>query len=437
MFIYVTKKKISAMGQNNINIALEHAKNYLLQQQNTNGSWTYENAVNIQGPEHLHRPLFLTSMALNTLLLIAPRNTAAISRAIHYVSEQKIDENDHVDLLASQLWGIKAGNTRRLEEKKEELLNLILKRRSPEGIWREFSGASNLTLYGVMLGIRDLVEDSIYAPLRAWLLTHKAQDGIGWGLHENFESTQVSFSTNAMLTLLYAGEDPLNKDIQQAKEFLLSSHLTSEGGWPSSALTIPKESTTYGTALTIITLLHTHEDLQDERVKKGISWLLETQLPNGSWPLRRDGQGGEYYTTYYAVKALRYYQYLQEQLTKHEVRVLLKHVEHPCYLARYLFRMHDLEMLAHYRNSFGFDLLERSLATTEAATQRRKTILDILSSHSALDCAQVLDALKEFNTYKHLNKRSHLAQIKNDLDALVKLGLVHEHRRRYFLVRKI
>ena len=315
-YLYSYAKLISVMVKNDISKALEQAKQYLLTKQNTDGSWTYEDALEIQGPEHLHRPLFLTSMALNTLLLIAPKKTESISKAIHFVQNQELDPKDHVDLVASQLWGIKASNTTLADKKKSELLSMILKRRSKEGIWREFSGASNLTLYGVMLGIRNLVCEEEYSQIRKWLLTHKAKDGIGWGFDENYETTQVSFSTNAMLTLLYAGEDPLCKDIQQAKEFLLTNHLGKDEGWPSSALTIPKESTTYGTALSVITLLHTHEDLYDKRIVSGVKWLLETQLPDGSWPLRRDGQGGEFYTTYYSIKALRYYNYIQEELEK-------------------------------------------------------------------------------------------------------------------------
>src|SRR3989338_6813820 len=83
------------------------------------------------------------------------------------------------------------------------------------------------------------------------------------------------------------------------------------------------------------------------------------------------------------------------------------------------------------------DLLDKILATTSSAVKRRKTILNILENEGEKDTADIIDALKRLDGYKVLHKRSHLAQIKNDMDALVNLGFVEEKNRKYFLVKKI
>ena len=82
-------------------------------------------------------------------------------------------------------------------------------------------------------------------------------------------------------------------------------------------------------------------------------------------------------------------------------------------------------------------ILDKILATTSQAVKRRKIILNILENDGEKDTANIIDELKKIEGYKGLHKKSHLAQIKNDMDALVNLELVEEHGRRYFLVKKI
>ncbi|MEM4247670.1 MAG: hypothetical protein QXH80_00180, partial [Candidatus Nanoarchaeia archaeon] len=67
----------------------------------------------------------------------------------------------------------------------------------------------------------------------------------------------------------------------------------------------------------------------------------------------------------------------------------------------------------------------RILGITDKAVERRKEILKILSEQGEKDCAEIIDALKEMPRYQSLNKRSHLTQIKADIDFLRSLNAIY------------
>ena len=78
------------------------------------------------------------------------------------------------------------------------------------------------------------------------------------------------------------------------------------------------------------------------------------------------------------------------------------------------------------------------LGTTAPAIKRRKEILKILAAEGEKDTAELIDSLKIIKGYEKLNKRYHLAQIKNDMVHLEALKLVNvNERRRYFVVRNV
>src|SRR3989338_5174510 len=79
------------------------------------------------------------------------------------------------------------------------------------------------------------------------------------------------------------------------------------------------------------------------------------------------------------------------------------------------------------------DLLDKILATTSSAVKRRKVILEILENEGEKDTADIIDALKRLEGYKGLDKKTHLTEIKNDMDAILNLGFEEEHNRKYFL----
>ena len=69
-----------------------------------------------------------------------------------------------------------------------------------------------------------------------------------------------------------------------------------------------------------------------------------------------------------------------------------------------------------------------------SAVDRRIKIINILSKEGEMGVAEVIDALREFDEYKNLNKKSHMTQIKLDLEYLREANLVGAHDYNYFLV---
>ena len=81
-------------------------------------------------------------------------------------------------------------------------------------------------------------------------------------------------------------------------------------------------------------------------------------------------------------------------------------------------------------------LNSRLLGSTKSAIDRRKEILRILDENGPKDIAQIIDFLREKPAYKNLNKKSHMTQIKNDVEYLRALNLIAEFEREYYLVNQ-
>ncbi|MBS3152898.1 terpene cyclase/mutase family protein [Candidatus Woesearchaeota archaeon] len=311
----------------------------------------------------------------------------------------------------------------------------ILNKQSKEGYWPGFPKTSNLTNFIVIDSIKKYECKEALEKIKEWTLNHKAKDGIGWGLNDDDKDSQVSFTVNALLTLLPCKESAKSKDIEKAIEFLESKQIK-DGGWPSSNLTYPAESTTYATSLVCLILLRT-KDINSKNLEASIKFLINSQLPDGSWPLKKGEEKGVHFATCFVIKTLRYYQYLKEKLKEQDVYNLLKNIENKELIINYLINEFESSIRKGFLIIKPEEILDKILATTSSAVKRRKIVLEILENEGEKDTADIIDALKRLEGYKGLHKKSHLAQIKNDMDALLNLGFVEEHNRKYFLVKKI
>ena len=179
------------------------------------------------------------------------------------------------------------------------------------------------------------------------------------------------------------------------------------------------------------------ENPLNEQINKGIQFLLDIQLSDGGWPLKK-GDASQNYTTCYAIKVLVQYLYILTEFEKPDIKELIEltNVSTPA-ITRYLFHKLRTELKENYQTAYKNVLVERAIATTENAADRRFHILSILDQKGALDTAQIIDELKANPEFRHLHKRSHLAQIKNDMSSMEKLGLIEENHRKYYLVVKI
>ncbi len=422
-----------------INKILKKTKNFLIKRQNKDGSWTRKAEIEHKGPVYYLQPVVLTAQAIRTLFLIDQKESSrAIDKAINYCFKTQIIENEPVDILAYHLMALSYSNTPLFIQKQNQLVDLILSKQCQQGYWPSFPHTSNLVNFNTVLGIKDYTQRINFEKLRLWLKSTKAKDNIGWSLNETYKESEISFTSNVVLTLIYSGEDPSQPYLQVARTFL-EKHQLDDGGWPSSRLTIANESTIYGTAITLLALMFLCDDPFNEKIEKGINFLVKHQLKDGSWSLEKKGKTGQYYTTYYAVKALKYYQMLRQELKNEFFERLKNNLSYPQLLSIMIVEDFEQKTKNKYHDSIFTNIINaKLLGTTTSAIKRRKEILKILASEGEKDTAELIDSLKIIKEYEHLNKRYHLAQIKNDMTHLEALKLVNvDGRRRYFIVRNV
>ncbi len=416
-----------------IKTALQKAESYLIEQQNKEGYWSAAPEAELKGPEHLRKPISITPQIIDGLIHLETKNVSAVNKAIFYCYNEKVEDTDEIDLLAYQLKALSYSNAAFIEKKANTILNIILKRQHKEGYWPSFPKTSNLTNFIVAEGLSDYKSEESLNKLKEWLKENKSKDMAGWGLNNESEKAQVSFTANAILTLLLCKEDFSDKEVIK----FIEKKQMKDGGWPSSDFTYQQDSTTYATALVCLILLKTNPETNNAMLKAGIKYLLESQLEDGSWPLKKEFGPGEYFTTVYAMKTLKYYAYIKSRLEDKHIRDLLKTAQNKQIVNDYLLAEYEKQVRNRFLDiNYGM-IMDKILATTTSAVKRRKLILSIMEKEGSKDTAAIIDALKNLEGYRGLHKRSHLAQIKNDMDALVNLNFIEENGRNYFLVRKI
>ncbi|MBT7902425.1 terpene cyclase/mutase family protein [Candidatus Woesearchaeota archaeon] len=414
--------------------ALSNAQNHILNEQSENGSWNLKQGSKINGPEFYFSPIIVTALAIKSLVLLKIRTPEQINKGIYFLYSQKLDNTTLVDLFAYQLAGLQYSNCPIIEKKKNKILNIILNKQDSKGFWPSFPKTSNLTNFCVVSTLKKFICDGALTKMKQWLLKNKAKDNIGWGFNENSTQSQVSFTAGAIRVLLYCGEKHSSNEIIIAKKFILENQLPC-GGWHSSDLTHSDSATSYGTASTLVALMLCMNNPINEKIEKGIKCLLNMQNKDGGWPLTH-GEESQMYTTFYAIQALTYFVYLQDELKKKELKNILETDLCPEF-THYLLARFSEDLKTRYKNSYKNLLVEKSIATTKQAAKRRFQILKILEEKGALDTAEIIDELKQDAEYRHLHKRSHIAQIKNDVVAMMNLGLIYEERRKYYAVIKI
>ncbi len=422
-----------------INKILKKTKNFLIKRQNKEGSWTRKREIDHKGPQYYLQPVVLTAQAIRTLFLVGNKeNSKVIDKAINFCFKTQIIENEPVDILAYHLMALSYSNTPLFIQKQKQLVNLIFSKQCQKGYWPSFPHTSNLVNFNTVLGIKDYACKINFQKLRQWLKSTKAKDNVGWSLDETYKESEISFTSNVVLTLIYAGEDPSQPFLQVARTYLEKQQLE-DGGWPSSRLTIANESTIYGTAITLLALMFLCDDPFNEKIEKGINFLVKHQLKEGSWSLKKNGKQGQYYTTYYAAKALKYYQILKKELKNEFYQRLRENLSYPQLLTIMIVEDFEQKTKNKYLDSIYTNLINaKLLGTTAPAIKRRKEILKILAAEGEKDTAELIDSLKIIKGYEKLNKRYHLAQIKNDMVHLEALKLVNvNERRRYFVVRNV
>jgi len=416
-----------------VSAALEKAASFLEKNQQPDGSWSIVGPFGHKEPPYYQKPIVLTPEAILTLILSKNRRyLPLVSKAINFCLKEEVTDQDHIDLWAWKAIALALSNTETCKKEHPKIIQFLEKHQAQEGYWPCFPSTYNLTNYSVILALHRIGRESALKKAKSWLLKNKAADGIGWGFNHESKESEVSFTGNVTFALLLAGQDPLSGDLQKVKDFLLSKQLA-DGGWPSSKATIADKSTVYSTAFVVTCLSILSENTSAKQIEKGLKFLLDAQNPDGGWPLTKK-EKSEFYTTYYASYALALYKYLKENLDSPKFSYLKEKLPVQ-QLAQFLLLKFEEELTNWVRTATNEALADSNLiGSTFDAVMRRKDILRTLSKTIELTPAEIIDELKKDKKYEHLNKRSHITLIKNDLDYLRSLKLVFEQNNRYFIV---
>jgi squalene-hopene/tetraprenyl-beta-curcumene cyclase len=136
-----------------------------------------------------------------------------------------------------------------------------------------------------------------------WLLDHQEADGSWWGRW----GVNHLYGTGAVVpALVAAGMDPADPAIRRAVAWL-ESHQNDDGGWGEDARSYDDPawvgrgtSTASQTAWALLALNAAGE--RGEAVARGMSWLAETQRPDGGWDepeYTGTGFPSDYYINYH------------------------------------------------------------------------------------------------------------------------------------------
>jgi prenyltransferase beta subunit len=413
--------------------ALEKGREFLLGKQNSDGSWS-------EGREHgeppQYRKAIVTSCnALEGIGLVLESNCIAPhSKGVNYVLNGQLTAEDAIDLWAMKLLGLRFVKTDLVVKEKEKILKFLLSKQNPKGFWPSFPSTYNLTNYVVVRSIHNNISAAKNLQrIRSWLKKTKAKDGEGWGFNDQSEESEPSYTCNVVQALILAGENPLSKELQDARKFLERKQFP-DGGWPSSKTTVADKPTIYGTAIAALSMLFLSDDINSKPIKNGIRFLLETQRPDGGWPMLKTNDESHIYITTYAMQALSFYQYLAEKINSPLVQALKQKLSNQ-EIVRILWDEYEMQLGENVQNAIFRSILRSNiLGSTAEAVRRREEILKILSAQGELGVAGIIDELKKDKRYANLNKRAHMTLVKNDADYLRSINLVFEQNNKYFTV---
>jgi hypothetical protein len=416
-----------------IDLALGKSSGHIVSSQKPNGSWADHHTHG--EPPQMKKPI--TSLANEVVALshvMRPEFAPCFAKALNSALNFETFPEDPLELWAFKMEALQFANTNYANKEKERIANFIKKQQKKDGSWPTFPKNFYLTNHRVVTSISTYPQFyNAFNKVRKWFLKNKAKDNFGWGFTSDSEKSEASHTANTILSLLFVGEDPQQKDMQMAKKFLESRQFP-DGGWASSRLTVHDKPTIYSTGATTLALLLLSDDLNSKSVLKGIKFLLDNQLENGGWPLVKGEKESELYSGKYAIETLAFYKFLVERLNSYDMLMLAKKLS-PQEINRLLWFEFKKAAIERVKDAFLQSVLNSEfLGATSDAISRRKDILKILSASGQKDIAGIIDSLKENEAYAELNKRSHMTLVKNDMDHLRSVSLVFESEGKYFVV---
>lgn len=383
---------------------LLRACNFLIKDQNDDGSWRMRQEDLKAPPPPYNRSLILTSQALQSLIFnVKPKYVESIKKALNFCMNKKLNHESSIDLLAWKLSALNFSNISRSERIKGKIIEILEEKQEDRGSWPYYPHTFTLTNYSVCEAISKDFSEKVIDKTIAWFNNSKKEKG--WSKDGKTNNIEPSFTANAVISLVKLGEKP-------SKEVLkyLESSQKENGGWEVLSDSDKWENvTSYSTALCTLALILMKGDRN--KIEKGINFLLKCQDKEGKILRAPNEKETYHYLFYYVIKTLAFYLDSKNNLG----------------LNKFYEEKKRGFLFSCYKNI----LKSRALGVTQKARRRRIDVLKALEEGNK-EVAEIIDFLKYEKGYAHLNKKSHITQVKSDAEYLRSIKVIGKEGNKYF-----
>ncbi len=401
--------------------SLEKSSKALLSYQNQDGSWNEIPGKKFPIKNHQYfKPIILTSEALSSLVFaLKPEYINAIQKAINFCLNFKVEENDMIDFLSWKFNALNYSDSKVVKKQQEKILKKILLRRK-NGFWASFPEPNILSNYSIINAVCD--EKINFTKTKKWIYNNRGKDG-GWGYKPKAQKSFPGFTAEALISLLRIGDSPNSKAIQEFRKYLEKTQ-AKDGGWPHFTR---KYSSISSTSIVAFSLMLVSENPFNKRVEDAVKFILKSQLKDGFFEDRY------IYFSYYAHLLFSFYVYLKKKFSEPQTEILRQSIKDSKELTYYFFRKFNDYLKENLEKVYmKASLNSKALGLTSKAIERRKKIIKILNDDGEKTVAEIMDSLKKYQKYKHLNKKSHFTQIKSDVEFLRHMNLISMSRIKYY-----
>ena len=254
------------------NLQIENGLNYLLATQNPDGSW---NGL-------VNKGMLPTTVAvIETLSALGQSNSPNYTNAVSWMQAQQNQDMTSSDYLSERIHAL--GFSGADDEMLLAYVDVFT------GAWGG-DDSPDVDILDTLLALQALKkinypDQNIISSALFYLTSNQNQDG-GWGLKQGMDS-EVYYTALVLSTLQqFSLTTTLATAINKATSYLIA-HQNPDGGFGSgggSGQGIGTGSTVYETALAIIALINGNTGQGSALpLQNAITYLLATQLPNGSW----------------------------------------------------------------------------------------------------------------------------------------------------------
>jgi len=411
--------------------ALSKAAAWLAGKQKKDGSWPRDRHL-FSEPEVYLAELVVTSECAQALLLAGEsRYFRSIQRALNFCADYPLEKGDPTAWYAWKLMALRLSNSESNIRQASILARALAKRQDSQGFWPAFPTTLNTTNCMAVDALIGMKAEALERAAK-WFRKSRAKDDKGWGHDARAKHSETPSTAYISTALILCEESPDSPILQKARTFLEKMQ-RADGSWIAQRVKIPS---TYATSRAALALMMLSKSPFNSNVVNALKFLLKSQSRTGGWAFAA-GKPPQFYTTYYSVLTLALWRYLKEFWDRSDIKQLRDQLG-PQETAIWLYRRFPYHLQQRYEKMLLRSMLNtKALGSTKDAIKRRQDILCMLSRWGSADSAEVIDRLKMRPEYSGLSKKSHITQIKADLDYLAEINLVSRVRGRYALIRDL